>query len=192
MQPPGSPAKAWLMVTLCAVMMGLNYADKGILGFAAQPIMRDFKLSPVEFGYLGSSFFLLFAVSGIVLGFLADRWPSKHVMTAMAIGWALCLLPAAGQSASWDFMATRILLGATQGPATGAFKWFPQENRAFSCRIGAPRNHRSNLPVGPDADLDHPHLRLAHGLSRTGHRGCRYGSNLDVARRGRSHCRSHR
>jgi hypothetical protein len=65
MQPPGSPAKAWLMVTLCAVMMGLNYADKGILGFAAQPIMRDFKLSPVEFGYLGSSFFLLFAVSGI-------------------------------------------------------------------------------------------------------------------------------
>jgi MFS family permease len=97
MQPPGSPAKAWLMVTLCAVMMGLNYADKGILGFAAQPIMRDFKLSPVEFGYLGSSFFLLFAVSGIVLGFLADRWPSKHVMTAMAIGWALCLLPAAGQ-----------------------------------------------------------------------------------------------
>jgi hypothetical protein len=85
------------MVTLCAVMMGLNHADKGILGFAAQPIMRDFKLSPVEFGYLGSSFFLLFAVSGIVLGFLADRWPSKHVMTAMAIGWALCLLPAAGQ-----------------------------------------------------------------------------------------------
>jgi MFS family permease len=84
------------MVTLCAVMMGLNHADKGILGFAAQPIMRDFKLSPVEFGYLGSSFFLLFAVSGIVLGFLADRWPSKHVMTAMAIGWALCLLPAAG------------------------------------------------------------------------------------------------
>ena len=108
--------------------MGLNYADKGILGFAAQPIMRDFKLSPVEFGYLGSSFFLLFAVSGIVLGFL--------LMTAMAIGWALCLLPAAGQVGFVGLMATRILLGATQGPATGVthhflFKWFPQENRAF-------------------------------------------------------------
>jgi hypothetical protein len=98
------------MVTLCTVMMGLNYADKGILGFAAQPIMRDFKLSPVEFGYLGSSFFLLFAVSGIVLGFL--------LMTAMAIGWALCLLPAAGQVGFVGLMATRILLGATQGPAT--------------------------------------------------------------------------
>ena len=117
-------------------MMGLNYADKGILGFAAQPIMRDLNLSPVEFGYLASSFFLLFAVSGIALGFLADRWPSKHVMTAMAIGWALCLLPAAGQIGFVGLMATRILLGATQGPATGVthhflFKWFPQENRAF-------------------------------------------------------------
>jgi len=135
-----SPAKAWLMVALCAVMMGLNYADKGILGFAAQPIMQDLKLTPVEFGYLGSSFFLLFAVSGIVLGFVSDHWPSKHVMTAMAVGWALCLLPVAAPIGFAGLLAMRILLGATQGPATGVthhflFKWFPQENRAFPAGV---------------------------------------------------------
>ena len=195
MQPPGSPAKAWLMVTLCAVMMGLNYADKGILGFAAQPIMRDFKLSPVEFGYLGSSFFLLFAVSGIVLGFLADRWPSKHVMTAMAIGWVLAARrrPDRLRGTYGDPHSPRGHAGTRDGRHPSfSFQVVPSGEPRLSCRIGAPRNHRSNLPVGPDADLDHPHLRLAHGLSRTGHRGCRYGSNLDVARRGRSHCRSHR
>jgi hypothetical protein len=47
-QVPVSPAKAWLMVALCAVMMGLNYADKAILGFAAQPMMQELKLTPVE------------------------------------------------------------------------------------------------------------------------------------------------
>ena len=135
-----SPAKAWLMVALCAVMMGLNYADKGILGFAAQPIMHDLKLTPVEFGYLGSSFFLLFAISGIVLGFLADRWPSKHVMTAMAVGWAICLLPVAAPIGFAALLTTRILLGATQGPATGVthhflFKWFAQEHRAFPAGV---------------------------------------------------------
>jgi len=128
------------MVALCAIMMGLNYADKGILGFAAQPIMQDLKLTPVEFGYLGSSFFLLFAVSGIVLGFLSDRWPSKHVMTVMAVGWAACLLPVAAPIGFAALLTTRILLGATQGPATGVthhflFKWFPQENRAFPAGV---------------------------------------------------------
>lgn len=128
------------MVALCAIMMGLNYADKGILGFAAQPIMQDLKLTPVEFGYLGSSFFLLFAVSGIVLGFLSDRWSSKHVMTVMAAGWALCLLPVAAPIGFAGLLATRILLGAAQGPATGVthhflFKWFPQEDRAFPAGV---------------------------------------------------------
>jgi MFS family permease len=140
MREPVSSAKAWLMVALCAIMMGLNYADKGILGFAAQPIMQELRLTPVQFGYLGSSFFLLFAISGIVLGFLSDRWPSKHVMTVMAIGWALCLLPVAVPIGFAGLMATRILLGATQGPAIGVthhflFKWFPQENRAFPAGV---------------------------------------------------------
>jgi MFS family permease len=135
-----SPTKAWLMVALCGIMMGLNYADKAILGFAAQPMMRELKLSPVEFGYLGSSFFLLFAASGIVLGFLSDRWPSKNVMTVMAIGWAVCLLPAAAPIGFATLLATRIVLGATQGPATGVthhflFKWFPQQNRAFPAGV---------------------------------------------------------
>jgi len=107
------------MVALCAIMMGLNYADKGILGFAAQPIMQDLKLSPVEFGYLGSSFFLLFAVSGIVLGFLSDRWPSKHVMTVMAVGWAMCLLPVAAPIGFAGLLTTRILLGATKDRRPG-------------------------------------------------------------------------
>jgi MFS family permease len=140
MQNSVSPAKAWLMVALCGVMMGLNYADKGILGFAAQPIMQELKLSPVEFGYLGSSFFLLFAISGIAVGFLADRWPSKHVMTVMAVGWAACLLPVAIPIGFTTLLATRILLGAAQGPATGVthhflFKWFPQANRAFPAGV---------------------------------------------------------
>jgi MFS family permease len=139
-QPSISPAKAWLMVALCAIMMGLNYADKGILGFAAQPIMKELNLTQEQFGFLGSSFFFLFAISGIVLGFLSDRWPSKHVMTAMAVGWAVCLLPVAGPIGFTGLLVTRILLGATQGPATGVthhflFKWFPQEKRAFPAGV---------------------------------------------------------
>ena len=137
---------------------------KGILGFAAQPIMRDLKLSPVEFGYLGSSFFLLFAISGIFFGFLADRWPSKHVMTAMAIGWALCLLPVAGPIGFVGLMASRILLGATQGPATGVthhflFKWFPHDAlsrhrrqcRPQGCDAALPRAHRGKPRPAPGA-----------------------------------------
>lgn len=140
MQLTVSPAKAWLMVALCAVMMGLNYADKAILGLAALPMMQELKLSPVQFGYLGSSFFTLFAISGIVVGFMADRWPSKHVMTVMAAAWVLCLLPVVGPLGFYSLLATQILLGASQGPATGVahhfmFKWFPQDSRAFPAGV---------------------------------------------------------
>jgi hypothetical protein len=40
-----------------------NFADRAVIGIAAVPITREPKLSPREFGPVGSTFFLLFAVS---------------------------------------------------------------------------------------------------------------------------------
>ncbi len=46
---------------------------------------------------------------------------------------------------------------------------------------GSHRNYRRDLSVGAGADLDHPHLRLAHGVSGARHHRGRHHPAMDVA-----------
>jgi MFS family permease len=64
--------------------MLINFADKTVVGLAAVPIMRDLELTPRQFGFLGSSFSFLFAVSGILVGFVANRIATRWVLLALA------------------------------------------------------------------------------------------------------------
>ena len=44
---------AWGMTALLLLFMLINFADKVVVGLAAQPIMAELKLSPEQFGLLG-------------------------------------------------------------------------------------------------------------------------------------------
>jgi len=50
----------------------VNFADKIVVGLAGVPIMTEMKLDAEQFGQLGSSFFLLFSISAIVVGFVVN------------------------------------------------------------------------------------------------------------------------
>jgi hypothetical protein len=55
--------RAWIVVVLLFMFMMINFADKAVIGIAVVPIMQELELGPRQFGLVGSSFFLLFAVS---------------------------------------------------------------------------------------------------------------------------------
>jgi hypothetical protein len=63
-----TPKGAWGITALLFSFMLINFADKTVVGLAAVPIMRDLDLTPRQFGFLGSSFSFLFAISGILVG----------------------------------------------------------------------------------------------------------------------------
>jgi MFS family permease len=71
--PTGDRKGAWLVVALLFLFTLINFADKAVIGIAAVPIMQELKLSPRQFGLVGSSFFLLFAFSAVATGFLVNR-----------------------------------------------------------------------------------------------------------------------
>jgi len=71
--PRSDRKDAWLIVALLFLFTMINFADKAVIGIAAVPIMQELKLSPREFGLVGSSFFLLFALSAVATGFLVNR-----------------------------------------------------------------------------------------------------------------------
>ena len=65
-------------VGLVFLFMLVNYADKAVVGLSSVPIMRDLGLSNTQFGTLGSAFFLLFSLSGIVVGFAANHFRAVY------------------------------------------------------------------------------------------------------------------
>jgi len=139
---PAVPRQAWLMVALLFLFMVINFADKAVIGIAAVPLMDELHLSPREFGLLGSSFFLLFAVSAVVTGFVVNRVETRWALLVMGLVWALTQFPMLGTVGFATIMASRIALGAGEGPAYpvalhSAYKWFPNELRILPTAIVA-------------------------------------------------------
>jgi MFS family permease len=132
-----SRRRAWIVVAMLVAFMVINFADKSILGLAADPIRRDLGLSATQFGFANSAFFLLFSVFGALGGLLADRVRPRWLLLGMAVLWSVSQSPMALGGGIAALFASRILLGAAEGPAfpvaqQAALSWFP--------------NHRRNLP----------------------------------------------
>ncbi len=114
--------------------MLINFADKAVIGLAAVPIIVDLHLSNEQFGQVGSAFFLFFSISAVLVGFLVNRVSTKWLLTAMALIWALTQLPMLGAVSLPILVASRIVLGAGEGPAYpvalhAVYKWFANERR---------------------------------------------------------------
>ena len=138
--PSETPREAWLIVALLFLFMLINFADKAVIGIAAVPIMQELQLSPRQFGLLGSSFYLLFAVSAIVTGFIVNRVQTRWALLTMGLVWALTQFPMLGTVGFATFVACRVALGAGEGPAYpvalhSTYKWFPNELRTLPTAI---------------------------------------------------------
>ena len=135
-----TPKGAWTVASMLFLYMMVNFADKAVVGLAAVPIMQELGLSQSEYGKLGSSFFLLFSISGIAVGFLANRWPTRWIILALATSWGIVQFPMIGSVSFTTLLACRVLLGAGEGPAASVavhsvYKWFPDEKRSMPTAI---------------------------------------------------------
>jgi MFS family permease len=134
--------KGWTAVALVFLFMVINYADKVVIGLSSTPIMSELGLSHTQFGMLGSAFFWLFSVSGVVVGFVANRIGTKTIMLVMSVLWASAMLPMSGVSSFSALVASRVVLGAAEGPAFpvavhAVYKWFGNQYRALPTSVVA-------------------------------------------------------
>ncbi len=131
---------AWGMTALLFLFMLINFADKVVVGLAAQPIMKDLGIDPKQFGLIGSSFFFLFAISAVVVGFISNRIETRRILLVMAIVWSVAQFPMTGMVSLEVLIACRIVLGAGEGPAApvathAIYKWFPDSLRGLPTAI---------------------------------------------------------
>jgi MFS family permease len=140
MTATSTPKGAWKITFLLFLFMLVNFADKIVVGLAGVPIATDLKLEPQQFGLLGSSFFFLFSISAIVVGFIVNRIETRWVLLALAVVWALAQFPMVGSIGFTTFLICRIILGAGEGPAASVavhaiYKWFPDEKRTLPTAV---------------------------------------------------------
>ena len=131
---PRSTRTAWTVTGLLVVFMMVNFADKSVLGLAADAIRHDLGLSATGFGLANSAFFLLFSLCGAVGGLLADRVRPRWLLLGMALLWSIAQAPMALGGGLAMLVTSRIVLGAAEGPAFpiaqhAALAWFPDEKR---------------------------------------------------------------
>lgn len=124
----------------------LNFFDRQIFGALAEPIRKEFQLSDATLGLLGTAFTLFYAVAGLPLGRISDRWSRARLL---AIGTAVWSVLTAATSVAQNFtqlFLSRLGVGvgeATCAPAGQSLlgDLFPARQRARAMAIfmlGAP------------------------------------------------------
>jgi predicted MFS family arabinose efflux permease len=140
MATQATPKGAWKITFLLFLLMVVNFADKIVVGLAGVPIMTELKIEPERFGFLGSSFFFLYSIAAIVVGFIVNRVETRWVLLVLAVIWALAQFPMVGTIGFSTLLICRIILGAGEGPAGAVavhalYKWFPDEKRTLPTAI---------------------------------------------------------
>jgi MFS family permease len=134
------PRAAWTLTLMLTGLYTVNFLDKVVLGMVAVPLMAELHLSPAQFGLVAGSFFWLFSVSTIVVGFASNRVPARWLLLAMGVSWAVIQVPQALAGSAVAILVCRVILGAAEGPAFSTSvhaicTWFPDHKRSLPIAI---------------------------------------------------------
>lgn len=127
--------RAWIALLIFTLVI-INYIDRVALSVAAKPIAAEFHLSPVQMGYLFSSFLWTYVVCLIPIGVLVERTGTKWMV---GLGIALWSAATACTGATVGFLSilgARLVMGASEAtsfPSGGRIirDWFPERERGL-------------------------------------------------------------
>jgi len=107
---------------------------------SAKPIAAEFGLSPVEMGYLFSSFLWLYVICLIPMGIIVDRVGTRMVNAAGIALWSLATVLTGLSTGYGALVASRLVMGmgeSTSYPAGNRVirEWMPASERGISMSV---------------------------------------------------------
>jgi MFS family permease len=89
----------------------LNIYDRQTLGAVLEPLRHEFHLTDQQLGAIPTAFVIVYAIAGVPLGRLADRWSRKRLLAIGVSVWA-ALTALGGASTGYAMLfATRLGVG---------------------------------------------------------------------------------
>ena len=147
-------AYSWYVLAVLVLVYILNFIDRQILSILAVDIKRDLDLGDGELGFLGGAAFAVFyALFGVPLGRLADRWHRVRLLTIGLVLWSTmtALSGFARNYASLSLARMGVGVGeATASPTAYSLisDYFPSRQRATALAI-----YSSGLYLGGGVSL---------------------------------------
>jgi len=131
--------RGWVYVLMLALVT-INYMDRSALGVVAQAVRGEFKLSPVEMGYLFSSFLWTYVVCLLPVGIMLDRFSARNINSVGIALWSLATAATAGVWSFGTLLVTRLVMGAgeaTSIPSCGRVvrEWMPSGERGVASAV---------------------------------------------------------
>lgn len=139
----------WTLLALLIASIFVNYIDRGNLSIAAPLIEKELALSPVQVGALLSSFFWTYALLQLlgVAGWLTDRFPVTHVLTAGFLLWSVATLATGVLTGFRPIYIARLVLGAGESLA------YPCYSRIFASEVAQQHRGRANALLDAGSKL---------------------------------------
>jgi predicted MFS family arabinose efflux permease len=105
-------------LTILFLVNALNIYDRQVLGAIVEPLRREFHLSDRQLGAIPTAFIVVYALAGLPLGRLADRWSRRRLLVLGVAVWSG--LTALGGAAAGYGMLFVSRLGVAIGEAACA------------------------------------------------------------------------
>lgn len=147
-------AYSWYVLGVLVVVYILNFIDRQILSILAVDIKRDLQLTDGQLGFLGGAAFAVFyALFGVPLGRLADRWHRVRLLTIGLVLWSTMTALSGFARNYLTLSLARMGVGvgeATASPTAYSLisDYFPSRQRATALAI-----YSSGLYIGGGVSL---------------------------------------
>jgi MFS family permease len=107
----GAYTRPFLVVALLAVVLFINYVDRGAVPTAIPLIQHDLSLDNEQVGRLLSAFFMVYAFIQVPVGWLAERYGAHRVLAGGLIVWSAATMLMGITSSFTMLFCLRMLLG---------------------------------------------------------------------------------
>ena len=145
-----------------ALLVLLNYVDRGAIAIAAPKLKIELMLSATGFGVAVSAFAWVYAPAQFFVGWLSDRFCVYRMVAAGLAIWALATILTSFISGLAMLVALRVLLGIGEGVA------FPAASKIIAAKVADEHRGIANAAVssclyfGPALGIFAGGLILAH------------------------------
>ena len=143
-----SGARTYYSLAVLFAINMMNFFDRQLLGALGEPIRKEWGLSDTALGTLGTAFTIIYAIVGLPLGGLADRFNRTRILGAGVFVWSL-LTAASGACVNFvQLFVVRLGVGlgeASCAPASSSLigDLFPSHKRSNALSV-----FMLGLPVG--------------------------------------------
>jgi ACS family hexuronate transporter-like MFS transporter len=106
----------WLLVALLSANFGVVFFDRNVFGYLTSFIQPDLKLSNFQIGNIASAFSFSWAIAGLGMGSLVDRFGRRKLMlvSATIVFSMASVLSGLASGFAW-LLGARLLMGIAEG-----------------------------------------------------------------------------